>query len=106
MRTRVLVALARLLLCRACKGVERVGNLVGQGSDIVFHGCDILLKALIGGSVGHVFHRFTNAHRTLQFSLRGKRAVCVEVPLFEPLTPEAIAALPRATDALSGSVRR
>src|SRR5579859_8173667 len=64
----IFVAAPGLLGGRAGKGVERVGDLVGQGCDIVFHGGYILLKALIGGIVGQIFHRiahcgFAIAHR-------------------------------------------
>jgi len=49
-------AFARLLAGGAGERVERVGDLVGQGCNIVFHGGYILLQAFIGGFIRHVSH--------------------------------------------------
>jgi hypothetical protein len=53
---RLAIAAAGLLARGIGKGVERVGDLVGEGGDIAFHGCYILLKAFAGGFVGPVSH--------------------------------------------------
>ena len=53
---RLFIAAPRLLGGGAGKIVESVGDLVGEGGDIVFHGCYILLETFCGGFVGPVSH--------------------------------------------------
>src|SRR5438132_3388221 len=49
---RLAIAAAGLLAGGISKGIERVGDLIGEGGDIAFHGCYILLEAFSGGFVG------------------------------------------------------
>src|SRR6267378_5713610 len=90
-RTGFLIAAARLLLGGAGERIEHVGDLVGQGGDIVFHGCYILLEAFISRFIRQISHsdfaictRHQKLPETTEVTYGTNASLCGKFPLVKP----------------------